>query len=105
MFLIILILALILFEILFYIVGNKTYKTLSLFASIKKKTFIIVFFVLSNSFIIYMALRQYIPIKLHKPIAYFTGYCISIFIYLLIYFIIASILNLILKKIKTYFYV
>lgn len=98
MFLIILILALILFEILFYIVGNKTYKTLSLFASIKKKTFIIVFFVLSNSFIIYMALRQYIPIKLHKPIAYFTGYCISIFIYLLIYFIIASILNLIFKK-------
>lgn len=92
--------SLILFEVLFYIVGNETFKTLSLFISLKKPIFIVIFYILSNSFIIYMIVNRYIPIKLHKVTAYITGYCLSAFIYLLIYFIIASILNIIFKKLQ-----
>lgn len=91
---------LILFEVLFYIVGNETYKTLNLFMSLKKPIFITIFYILSNSFIVYMIIGRYLPVKLHKVTAYFTGYCLSAFIYLLVYFIIASLLNLILRKVK-----
>ena len=71
-----------------YLIGKRIYKSISNRININSKLFIIIFALLSSSFILYELIKNYVPTLINKILYFIGSYYLAFLFYIILLFII-----------------
>ena len=81
-----------------YLIGKRIYKSISNRININSKLFIIIFVLLSSSFILYELIKNYVPTLINKILYFIGSYYLAFLFYIILLFIISFIIYRIFKN-------
>ena len=91
-----------------YLIGKRIYKSINNRININSKLFIIIFVLLSSSFILYELIKNYVPTLINKILYFIGSYYLAFLFYIILLFIISFIIYRIFKNknlnLDLYFY-
>ena len=85
-----------------YLIGKRIYKSINNRININSKLFIIIFALLSSSFILYELIKNYVPTLINKILYFIGSYYLAFIFYIILLFIISFIIYRIFKNKKVH---
>lgn len=92
------ILVIVFYILLNFLVGRRIYKSISYSNKIGKITFILIYTLLSSTYLIYQIFKAYLPPTIDKILVFIGSYYLGALFYLTIFFIISFFLSYIIKR-------